>query len=225
MQYHNAIDLVQDAIQVLGDTLQYPDVQRKYGFEELRGQALQDVLCLASECPDQEHEIWKGAMLTFGDLNQQLAELNVAPLALPSFDVFMELLEGWRVRGGEVTVQEHKAAADQPSDFFETLLDPEIDFAQRANRVIVRMGTVKPHELSQRQPAPAVVEVSANDKPLIESSVRLACQIPSFAHHVFEILIEDLGDRNGWRFDETATDAWRLFFTDEVTMAVTGEVA
>lgn len=225
MKYYNAIDLVQDAVQVLGDTLRYPDVQRKYGFEELRGQVLEDVLYLASECPDQEHEIWKGAMLTFSDLNRQLAALDVAPFALPSFDVFMEQLEGWRLRGGEGTVEEHVAAADQQRDFFETLLDPEIDFAQRANRVIVRMGTIKQRELSKRQPAPVIVEVSANDKPLIESSVRLACQIPSFAHHVFEILIEDLGDRNGWRFDEAATDAWRFFFTEEVTEALIREVA
>ncbi|MEB3047630.1 hypothetical protein [Rhizobium mulingense] len=226
MKYHNAIELIQDAIDVLGDTLQYPDVQRKFGFEELRQHALDDVLHLAAKCPDQEHALWTGAVSAFGDLNLQLAELNVSPLRIPTYEAFLEMLDDWRVNDTVASPEDVGVDDGAPgSDFFQTLLDSDLNQIEQANRVIARMAEQKHRERLARQPAPLTVEVKPEDKGLIQSSVRLACRVMGFEHLVFELLLEEIGEKNSWRFDGAAEAAWRLFFADEVTKALIEEAA
>ncbi len=226
MKYHNAIELIQDAIDVLGDTLQYPDVQRKFGFEELRQHALDDALYLAAKCPDQEHALWNGAMSAFGDLNLQLAELNVVPLGIPTYEDFLEMLGHWRVNDTVASPEDVGLDDDAPGDdFFQTLLDSDLNQIEQANRVIARMVEQKHRERLARQPAPIAVQVKPEDKGLIENSVRLACRVTGFEHLVFELLLDELGEKNSWRFDGAAEEAWRLFFADEVAKALIAEAA
>ncbi|MGR8925374.1 hypothetical protein ACU8MB_16690 [Rhizobium leguminosarum] len=225
MKYHNAIELIQDAIDVLGDTLQYPDVQRKFGVEELRQHALSDVLYLAAKCPGEEHALWDSAMSTFGDLNLQLAKLNVAPLGIPTFDAFLEMLDG-RLRDTTASSEDVGRDDSKPgSDFFQTLLDSDLNENEQANRVIARFTEQKHRERLARQPAPTAVEVKTEDKGLIENSVRLACRLAGFEHLVFELLLDKLGEKNSWRFDEAAEAAWRLYFANEVTKTLIEEAA
>lgn len=224
MKYHNAIELIQDAIDVLRDTLQYPDVQRKLGLEELRQHALEDALYLAAKCPGQEHEFWHGAMSTFSDLNLQLAELNVSPLRVPTYESFREMLEDWRVTDTAASREDVGLDDGTPgSDFFQSLLDSDLNLVEQANRVITRINEQKHRERLTRQPAPIAVEVSPEDKRLVENSVRLACRLKGFEHLVFELLFEKLGEKNSWRFDGAAEEAWRLFFADEVAKALIEE--
>ncbi|QND19222.1 hypothetical protein HB774_02505 [Rhizobium leguminosarum bv. viciae] len=223
MKYHNAIELIQDAIDVLGDTLQYPDVQRKLGFEELRQHALDDALYLAAKCPDQEHALWNGAMSAFDDLNLQLAELNVSSLGIPTYEAFLEMLEGWRVIASPEDVD--LDGGKPGSDFFQTLLDSDLNQIEQANRVIARITEQKHRERLARQPAPMAVEVKPKDKDLVENSVRLACRVIGFEHFVFEMLLGELGEKNSWRFDGAAEEAWRLFFADEIAKALIEEAA
>ena len=224
MKYHNAIELIKDAIDALGDTLQYADVQRKFGFDELRQDALDDVLYLAAKCSGQEHAIWNGVMSAFGDLNLQPAELNVAPLGTPTYEAFLEMLEGWRndtASPDDVDLDDGKPG----SDFFHTLLDSDLNQIEQANRVIARIAQHKHREGLARQPAPTAVEVKPEDKGLIENSVRLACRVKGFEHLVFELLLVELGAKNLWRFEGAAEEAWRLFFADEVAKALIEEAA
>ncbi|API50640.1 hypothetical protein BMW22_02425 [Rhizobium leguminosarum] len=226
MKYHNAIELIQDAIDVLGDTLQYPDVQRKFGFEELRQHALDDVLYLAAKCPDQEHALWNGAMSAFGDLNLQLAELNVAPLRIPTYGAFLGMLEDWHLNDTVASPEDVGLDDGAPGgDFFQTLLDSDLNQIEQANRVIARITEQKHRERLARQPAPTAVEVKPEDKGLIENSVRLACRVKGFEHLVFELLLVELGEKNSWRFEGAAEEAWRLFFADEVAKARIEEAA
>ncbi|MBY3233446.1 hypothetical protein HFO17_02520 [Rhizobium laguerreae] len=226
MKYHNAIELIQDAIDVLGDALQYSDVQRKFGFEELRQHALDDVLYLAAKCPDQEHALWNGAMSAFGDLNLQLAELDVAPLGIPTYEDFLEMLEDCRVNDTVALPENIGLDNGAPgSNFFQTLLDSNLNQIEQANRVIARITEQKHRERLARQPAPTAVEVKPEEKGLIENSVRLACRVKGFEHLVFELLLVELGEKNSWRFDGAAEEAWRLFFADEVAKALIEEAA
>ncbi|PDT10194.1 hypothetical protein [Rhizobium sp. M1] len=228
MKYHNAIELIQDAIDVLGDTLQYPDVQRKFGFEELRQHALDDVLYLAAKCPGQVHALWDGAMSAFRDLNLQLSELNVAPLGIPTYEAFVEMLDG-RLHDTTASSEDVSRDGGKPgSDFFQTLLDSDLNQIEQANRVIARITKQKHREHREhlaRQPAPTAVEIKAKDKGLIEKSVRLACRLDGFEHLVFKLLLDELGDENSWRFDEAAEAAWRLYFANEVTKTLIEEAA
>ncbi len=229
MKYHNAIQAIQDAIEILGHTLQIADVQRKYGFEELRGQALEQVLSLAAECPQHERSVWSSAMLHFADLNSQLAELGVAPLALPSYEDFIQLLEDWRLRAsddatvGESEVDETVETIER--DFFATLLDPELEYAERASRVMARIRQQKQQVAALRKPAPVGVVLSDEDKPIVEEFVRLALKLKGFEEHVFQVLLEQIGENHSWRFDEAAETAWRDFFCERVTNAFIADAA
>jgi hypothetical protein len=235
MIYHNAIRCIQDAIDVLGDTLSYPDVRHKYGFDELRQQVLEDALYHGAQCQGSEFEFWKSSVDTIDDLNLQLADLDVAPIVLPPYGLFAELVSASRADAAKVPLDKSELgceAGGKPndtvlpdSDFFRTLLDDDLYREAQAHRVAARMTNLRNRRLLEGEAAPVCIVIAPEDEAIVDEAVRMACSLPSFADIVFETFIEKLGELKSWRFDKAAEDAWRAFFTDKVAAALLAEAA
>ena len=111
-------------------------------------------------------------------------------------------------------INEFEPGGDDPRDVFAEMRDDETTLLARMGPVINRRKEVAAIRKRGFDAAPLTLLTGSRADEILASSVSYALTVPSFAHLVCEVFIDQLREKMEWRFDETAKTVWRQIFID-----------